>query len=98
MLQDILKRCSKKNAPVQFHVEDKGYLTFQELSQICSKANYPKSIALRHFAPADVSPSFTSKDIPSRAFTPPKFNASSLNSITFFKTTNVSYVYSVLHP
>ncbi|MAV07433.1 MAG: hypothetical protein CMA29_06055 [Euryarchaeota archaeon] len=61
MLQDILKRCSKKNAPVQFHVEDKGSLTFQELSQICSKANYPKSIALRHFAPADVSPSFTSK-------------------------------------
>ena len=61
MLQDILKRCSKKNAPVQFHVEDKGSSTFQELSQICSKANYPKSIALRHFAPADVSPSFTSK-------------------------------------
>jgi len=61
MLQEILKRCSKKNAPVQFHVEDKGSLTFQELSQICSKANYPKSIALRHFAPADVSPSFTSK-------------------------------------
>ena len=43
-------------------------------------------------------PSFTSKDIPSRAFTPPKFNPTSLNSITFFMTTNVSYVYSVLHP
>ena len=43
-------------------------------------------------------PSFTSKDIPSRAFTPPKFNPTSLNSITFFMITNVSYVYSVLHP
>ena len=31
------------------------------MSQICSKANYPDSIALRHYAPADVSPSFTSK-------------------------------------
>ena len=61
MLEELLTRCSKKNAPVQFHVEDKGSSTFQELSQICSKANYPKSIALRHYAPADVSPSFTSK-------------------------------------
>ena len=61
MLRNILKRCSKKNAPVQFHVEDKGLSTYQELSQICSEANYPKSIALRHYAPADVSPFFTSK-------------------------------------
>ena len=61
MLEEILRRCSKKNAPVQFHVEDKGSSTFQELDQICSIANYPKSIALRHYAPADISPSFTSK-------------------------------------
>ncbi len=53
------------------------------------------------FSPVEIEnnePSFTSKDIPSRAFTPPKFNPTSLNSITFFMTTNVSYVYSVLHP
>ena len=61
MLEDILKRCSRKNAPVQFHVEDKGTSTYQELSRICSQANYPKSIALRHYAPADVSPSYTSE-------------------------------------
>ncbi len=61
MLEDILKRCSKKNAPVQFHVENKGTSTYQELSRICSQANYPKSIALRHYAPADVSPSYTSE-------------------------------------
>ena len=61
MLEEILRRCSNKNAPVQFHVEDNGSFTYQELSQICSKANYPKSIALRHYAPADISPSFTSQ-------------------------------------
>ena len=61
MLEEILRRCASKNAPVQFHVEDKGAFTCQDLSEICTAAHYPRSIALRHYAPADVSPNFTSK-------------------------------------
>ena len=60
MLEEVLRRCASQNAPVQFHVEDRGASTCQELSKICENVNYPSSIALRHYAPGDVSPSFTS--------------------------------------
>tara|TARA_B100001113_G_C21052750_1_gene597564 strand:+ start:44 stop:985 length:942 start_codon:yes stop_codon:yes gene_type:complete len=60
MLKEILKRCGRYNAPVQFHLEDRGSITCHEIHEICIRANYPQSIALRHYAPADVSPTFTS--------------------------------------
>ncbi len=61
MLEDILEKCASYNAPVQFHVEDRGSETCTELHEICTYANYPLSIALRHYAPANVSPVFTSE-------------------------------------
>ena len=60
MLEEVLRRCANHNAPVQFHVEDRGAITCQELSEICARANFPLSLALRHYAPADVSSNFTS--------------------------------------
>ena len=60
MLEEVLRKCASQNVPVQFHVESNGSTTCHEITEICKNANYPVSNGLRHYAPANVSPFFTS--------------------------------------
>ena len=45
--------------PIQLHVEDNGETTCRELADMSDKAGLPRDRAIRHYAPADVSPEFT---------------------------------------
>ncbi len=59
LLGEVLSMASSSGAPVQLHVEDNGERTCRELSEICQSSGLPLDRAVRHYAPADVSPGFT---------------------------------------
>ena len=59
LLLEIMKMSSSAKCSIQLHVENNGEATCRELAELCDKACLPRDRAIRHYAPADVSPEFT---------------------------------------
>ena len=59
LLLEIMRMASSAKCSIQLHVENNGEATCRELAEMCDKAGLPRNRAIRHYAPADVSPEFT---------------------------------------
>ena len=55
LLLEIMRMAASSNSPIQLHVEENGSRTCREISSLCDKSGLPKSRAVRHFAPSDIS-------------------------------------------
>ena len=60
VLQEVMSMAAVEKVPIQLHVEDRGKETCRELAEMCDSAGLPRSNAIRHFSPADISTEFTS--------------------------------------
>ena len=56
---EVMRMASSAKCSIQLHVENNGEATCRELADLCDKAKLPRDRAIRHYAPADVSPEFT---------------------------------------
>lgn len=59
LLVEVMSLAAGAGTTIQLHVEDNGETTCRELAELCDKAGLPRNRAIRHYAPADVSPGFT---------------------------------------
>ena len=59
LLLEVMGMAAAEGCAIQLHVEDNGETTYREMAQLCDKAGLPRDRAIRHYAPADVSPEFT---------------------------------------
>ena len=59
LLLEIMRMAASAKCSIQLHVENNGETTCRELAELCDKADLPRNRAIRHYAPADVSPEFT---------------------------------------
>ncbi|MAU29711.1 MAG: hypothetical protein CMA62_04220 [Euryarchaeota archaeon] len=60
VLLEIMQMAASSKSPIQLHVEDNGNQTCREIASMCDKAGLPRSRAVRHFAPPDISQQKTS--------------------------------------
>ena len=60
LLLEVMGMSRQYGFPIQLHVEGNGKTTYSELAELCDKAGLGRNLAVRHFAPGDVSNSFTS--------------------------------------
>jgi|TARA_B100001250_G_scaffold28788_1_gene23604 TatD-related deoxyribonuclease len=60
VLQEIMSLAASEKVPIQLHVEDRGEETCKELAEMCDSTGLPRSNAIRHFSPPDISMEFTS--------------------------------------
>jgi|TARA_B100001996_G_scaffold151558_1_gene115300 TatD-related deoxyribonuclease len=60
VLLEIMSMAAGENVPIQLHVEDRGAETCKELSKLCDSAGLPRSSAVRHFSPPNISQEHTS--------------------------------------
>ncbi len=58
-LEVVMHMASQANVPIQLHVEENGAQTNAELAKICDRAGLMRQRAIHHYAPANVSESFT---------------------------------------
>ena len=58
-LETVMHMASQANVPIQLHVEENGAKTNSELAAICDRSGLPRLRAVHHYAPANVSQSFT---------------------------------------
>ena len=58
-LETVMHMASQANVPIQLHVEENGTKTNSELAEICDRSGLPRLRAVHHYAPANVSQSFT---------------------------------------
>ena len=59
LLLEIMKLAAEAETSIQLHVEDNGKKTYSDLAKLCDEANFPRHLAIRHYAPADISEDFT---------------------------------------
>ena len=59
LLLEIMKLAAKAEVSIQLHVEDNGEKTYSDLAKLCDEASLPRYLAIRHYAPADISEEFT---------------------------------------
>ena len=59
LLLEVMSMAASAGCPIQLHVEDNGETTYRELAEMSDQAGLPRDRAIRHYAPADVSPEFT---------------------------------------
>ena len=59
MLLEIMKLAAEAKISIQLHVEDNGEETYSDLAKLCDEANLPRHLAIRHYAPANISIEFT---------------------------------------
>ena len=59
LLLEILSMASSSRTSVQLHVEENDEKTYSELSQLCMSSVISSEMAIRHFAPPNVSADFT---------------------------------------
>ena len=59
LLLEIMKLAAKAEVSIQLHVEDNGEKTYSDLAKLCDIATLPRHLAIRHYAPADISEEFT---------------------------------------
>ena len=59
LLLEIMKLASQAQISIQLHVEDNGEKTYSDLAKLCDEASLPRYLAIRHYAPADISEEFT---------------------------------------
>ena len=60
LLVEVMGMARQYGFPITLHVEGNGQTTYAELAELCDKAGLDRHKAVRHFAPGDVSESFTS--------------------------------------
>ncbi|MDP6325117.1 MAG: TatD family hydrolase [Candidatus Thalassarchaeaceae archaeon] len=58
-LETVMHMASQAQVPIQLHVEENGSQTNAELAAICDRSGLTRNCAVHHYAPADVSESFT---------------------------------------
>ena len=58
ILLETFSLAKSAGTSVQLHVEENGEKTCEELSKLCSLANFPKEMAIRHFSPPNISQNF----------------------------------------
>ncbi len=58
-LETVMHMASQAQVPIQLHVEENGSQTNAELAAICDRSGLTRNRAVHHYAPADVSESFT---------------------------------------
>jgi len=58
-LETVMHMASQAQVPIQLHVEENGSQTNAELAAICDRSGLTRNRAVHHYAPADVSGSFT---------------------------------------
>ena len=58
-LQTVMHMASQADVPIQLHVEENGPQTNAELAAICDRSGMIRQRAVHHYAPANVSESFT---------------------------------------
>ena len=58
-LETVMNMASQAKVPIQLHVEENGAETNAELAKICDRSGLSRQLAVHHYAPADVSESFT---------------------------------------
>ena len=54
-----MKLAAEEKISIQLHVEDDGEKTYSDLAKLCDKASLPRHLAIRHYAPANISSDFT---------------------------------------
>lgn len=59
LLLEIMKLAAEAEVSIQLHVEDNGEKTYSDLARLCDEATLPRYLAIRHYAPADISEEFT---------------------------------------
>ena len=59
LLLEIMKLAAEEKISIQLHVEDDGEKTYSDLAKLCDKASLPRHLAIRHYAPANISSDFT---------------------------------------
>ena len=59
LLLEIMKLAAEEKISIQLHVEDDGEKTYSDLANLCDKAGLPRHLAIRHYAPANISSDFT---------------------------------------
>ena len=59
LLLEIMKLAAEAKISIQLHVEDDGEKTYSDLAKLCDSANLPRHLAIRHYAPANISTDFT---------------------------------------
>ena len=59
LLLEIMKLAAEEKISIQLHVEDDGEKTYSDLAKLCDKAGLPRHLAIRHYAPANISSDFT---------------------------------------
>ena len=59
ILLEIMKLAAEAKISIQLHVEDNGEETYSDLAKLCDEANLPRHLAIRHYAPANISTEFT---------------------------------------
>ncbi len=59
LLLEIMKLAAEAKTSIQLHVEDNGEKTYSDLAILCDKAKLSRHLAIRHYAPPDISEEFT---------------------------------------
>jgi TatD-related deoxyribonuclease len=59
LLLKIMKLAAEAKTSIQLHVEDNGEKTYSDLAILCDKAKLSRHLAIRHYAPANISEEFT---------------------------------------
>ena len=58
-LEVVMHMASQADVPIQLHVEENGAQTNAELAALCDRSGLARKRAVHHYAPPDVSASFT---------------------------------------
>lgn len=58
-LETVMHMASQADVPIQLHVEENGAQTNAELAALCDRSGLARKRAVHHYAPSDVSASFT---------------------------------------
>ena len=69
LLLEIMKLAAEEKISIQLHVEDNGEKTYSDLAKLCDKASFPRHLAIRHYAPANIrnAVSYTHLTLPTKA-------------------------------
>ena len=59
LLLEIMKLAAEEKISIQLHVEDNGEKTYSDLAKLCDKDSFPRHLAIRHYAPANIRNDFT---------------------------------------
>ena len=58
-LETVMHMAAQADVPIQLHVEENGAQTNAELAALCDRSGLARKRAIHHYAPSDVSGSFT---------------------------------------